>query len=122
MDPASQPYREEDGSILFSPYAQSDFLFVPTKYTDEFVNAAELHLNHGIWIENAYSTIVDMVRRKTSGNSHAVNLCTDFTPTRGTEIAMANCLNSDKNYGFIHPYKLNNAGFKKWSQTYNLMQ
>lgn len=121
MDPASQPYREKDGSILFSPYAQSDFLFMPTKYADEFANAAQLHLKHGIWIESAYSTVVDMVRRKTGGKSHTVNLCTHWE-RRGTESAMAECINSEKNYGFIHPYKLSNAGFRKWSETYDLMQ
>ena len=33
-DPDGAIYREEDGSILFSPFLQVDFMFAPTKYAD----------------------------------------------------------------------------------------
>merc|ERR1711862_752340 len=33
MDPESKLYAEEDGSNLFPPGSQGDFIYIPTKYT-----------------------------------------------------------------------------------------
>jgi len=73
-DPASAIYREKDGSVLFSPRVQADFMFVPTKYAGHFARASELHLKHRIWIECAFGTVVDMVRRQADASVSVVNL------------------------------------------------
>ena len=72
-DPDSAIYREEDGSILFSPFLQVDFMFVPTKYADEFARAADLHLKHGIRVECAFSTVIDMVLRRAGASSRSLS-------------------------------------------------
>ncbi len=79
-DPKSEPYREpDDGSLLIQSFGQADFMYVPTKYTDEFVKAGQLHLDHGIFIECAYPNVVDMVRRKTDAQIRVTDLCTNWT-------------------------------------------
>ena len=122
-DPDSARYREEDGSILFPPFAQADFMFVPTEHAEEFAMAAELHLKHGIWIECAFNTITDMVRRQTNVTVRSTHLCTEFGEDRGTGIAIAKCRNDgERNYGFIHPYKIGGNGYKGYSRTYDILQ
>ena len=120
-DPESARYREDDGSILFSPFVQADFFFVPTKYADEFAMAAELHLKHRIWIECAFNTITDMVRRMTDAQIRSTNLCTEWSDLRGTGKAVSKCIGADIDYGFVHPFKI--AGTRnKYSKTYSRLQ
>merc|ERR1712150_82080 len=122
-DPDSAMYRDEDGSIFFPGKAQSDFLFVPTKYADEFSTATNLNLKHNIWIECAFSTVVNMVRQQTKNMTvRSVPLCTRFDENRGTDKGMSMCRQMDRNFGFIHPYKIGINGYKKYSQTYDILQ
>jgi hypothetical protein len=37
-DPRSSKYKEEDGNFLVPPHGQSDFLYVPFKYADQFIS------------------------------------------------------------------------------------
>ena len=122
-DPDSAVYREEDGSILFSPFSQADFMFVPTKYADEFARATDLHLKHGIWIECASSTVIDMVRRRADASVRSIRLCTGWSDIRNTVNMIGSCA-TDKNlkYGFAHPFKLGAHGYKNFSLAYESMQ
>jgi hypothetical protein len=138
-DPDSAVYREEDGSILFSRFLQSDALFVPTKYADEFARAAELHLNHKIWIECSLNTVVDMVQQRTNATLRYVKLCTNWDPDlRGTKEAIMKCFQRKdrkdrkdrtnrmdqitKHYGFIHPYKIGTHGYLEYHLIYEQLQ
>jgi len=122
-DPESARYREDDGSILFLPFVQADFMFVPTKYAHEFAMAAELHLKHRIWIECAFNTITDMVRRKTDAKIRSTKLCSEWSESlRGTDKAIWKCGQGDNKYAFVHPFKTGTNGYKKFSKTYNKLQ
>ncbi len=125
MDPESDPYRESDGSILFPPFAQADFMFVPTRYADEFEKAARLHAKYDIFLEVAYSKIIDMLVQKTNATTRDLDLCTIWARVRGNDQFMHMCYDQakDKNfkYGFIHPYKLFIHGYKQWASTYDWM-
>ncbi len=104
---SAAPYLEDDGSLLFSPYVQADFMYVPTKYADEFAKAAQFHLKHRVFIECAYGTVVDMVRRKTGAVVRLDKLCTDFNPLmRGTVEFLQNCQTSAEPEAVIHPFKI----------------
>ena len=120
-DPESEPYREEDGSILFSSYVQADFAFVPTKYADEFARAARLHLKHKVFIECAYNTVVDMVRVKTGATSRSVDLCTSWFARRGLDKMINMCKGDDHKYGLYHPYKMGQVGYKSWAEMHDLL-
>ena len=120
-DPASTIFREEDGSILFSAHVQADFMFVPTKYAEQFARAAELHLKHRIWIECAFGTVVDMVRQQTDASVRLVNMCTDWTDKRGTDEIIGKCVENKAPMAFIHPVKISN-GYKHFSEVYATMQ
>lgn len=135
-DPDSAIYREEDGSILFSRFLQSDALFVPTKYADEFARAAELHLKHKIWIECSVNTVVDMVQQRTNATLRYVQLCTNWDPDlRGTKEDITKCLQRKDDvdrsngthritdrYGFIHPYKMGTHGYLEYDHIYEQLQ
>ena len=75
-DPASAKYRQGDGSLLFPSYSQSDFLFVPTKYSGEFAEAASLHLKHGVFLECVIPKIPDIIHQQTNAEVRVVKLCT----------------------------------------------
>ena len=125
MDPASDPYREADGSILYPPFTQSDFLFVPTRYTDIFEKAATLHAKHDIFLEVAVNKIVDIVVQETNATTRNVDLCTDWWRRRGKDLFMDLCYNRTKDgnfkYGFIHPFKLHFHGYEHWAKGYDKM-
>jgi Protein of unknown function, DUF288. len=128
-DPESAMYREKDGSILFSRFLQSDALFVPTKYADEFARAAELHLKHKIWIECSVNTVVDMVQQRTNATLRYVKLCTNWKPdVRGTKEFIKRCIDrsskddSGIHFGFIHPYKLGRHGYMEYDLAYEQLQ
>ncbi len=118
----SKPYLEDDGSLLISPYVQADFLYVPTKYTDEFAAAAQIHLKHSVFIECAYGTVIDMVRRKTEANIRVTKLCTSFDQSiRGTPQFVENCRSSQKDLAIIHPFKLS-KGYGAYSEAVDSFQ
>jgi hypothetical protein len=80
-------------------------------------------LKHGVWIESAYGTVVDMTCRKSNGTACQVGLCTTWLPRRGDDRHMHDCVNDKKNnFGFIHPYKLGKQGYKEWSAKHDWLQ
>lgn len=124
-DPDSFRYRETDGSILFPPGAQADFFFVPTDYAEEFALAADLHLKHGIFIECAFNAIMHMVWMKTNATVRSVGLCTEWSPKyRGTVSSLSECLDKSRitPFGFIHPFKICENGYKSYDYYYDEAQ
>lgn len=123
MDPESDPYREEDGSILFTPYTQADFLFMPTKYTDQFAKAAALHSKYEVHIEVAYSKIVDIITQKgTNVTARNVQLGTSWLGNYRDDYRFINrVLNEKRNYGFIHPYKIFRHGYEDWGKRFDMI-
>lgn len=124
-DPNSTNYQDEDGSILFLPFSQSDFMFVPTTCANVFAEAARLFVEHRIFLECAFPTVVDIVQRKTNISVRAISLCTDFRREfRGSPEFLETCLHSDQAVGMIHPVKLTAttgpvAGYKGYSDAHD---
>jgi len=122
-DEESAEYREEDGSLLFSSHTQADFMYMPTKYSDEFNKAGTLHLDHGVFIECSYGKIVDMIQRKTDAKVRITSLCTNWVGgQRGTDDAMRICMKDKANHGFMHPYKITRRGYKSFSNMMDWLQ
>lgn len=119
----SAKYREEDGSIIFPSYTQADFLFVPTKYSDEFAEAARLHLKHEVWLECALPQIVDMIRQQTNALPvHVVKLCTTFHPVRGKEFMASRKCRNKGSIGVVHPLKLGKVGYDAFERVMDSFQ
>ena len=114
--------------FYFIPIVYPDFLFIPTKYADAFAKAATLHIKHGVSLEVAYSKIVDLIVRGSSDDDsgatvHNMDLCTTWFLRRGSDKMMRmDCYSTEKNFGFIHPFKISQQGFSHWSSTYDKMQ
>lgn len=119
MDPEMAPYLEGDGSVLYTPLTQADFLYVPTKYARDFEKAASLHAKYDIFLEVALSKIVDMIMQTTDAKSRNVPLCTSWLPKRGTDKIMHECKSYKKSFGFLHPWKIHSHGYKHWGETYD---
>ncbi len=118
----SKHYLEADGSLLISPYVQADFLYMPTKFTDEFAAAAQFHLKHSVFIECAYGTVVDMVRHRTGANVRITKLCTTFDQSmRGTPEFVDNCRTTQTNLAVTHPFKLS-RGYEMYSDAMDSSQ
>jgi hypothetical protein len=113
-DPAVTKYREEDGSLLFPKYTQADFLFVPTRFSEEFAEAADLHLKHGVYLECAVPKIVDMIRQQSKREDEVqvrvVELCTCWGGRRARPASMINdlCKHHGK-IGIAHPVKISGS-------------
>ena len=122
-DPESLRYHEEDGSMLFLPFMQSDFMFVPLACVDEFTEAAELHLRHNIFIECAFPKVVDMVQRKTNVAVRPLNLCTEWNnmTKRGSPEMIESCMSVSATFGLVHPFKMS-AGYKAYAEMFDMSQ
>ena len=121
MDPGMAPYLEGDGSILYTPFTQSDFLYIPTKYAHDFEKAALLHAKYDVFLEVALSKIVDMIMQTTDAKSRNVRICTSWLPKRGRDKMINECKNYKKSIGFIHPWKILRQGYKRWAETYDML-
>ena len=122
-DSAMDKYREKDGSVLYPYFVQGDMLYVPTKYTDSFVEAATLHGKHDVFLEVAFPKIIDMVFLGSNYTTDDVNLCTEWKRRiRGSDRFLYNCMRDQRNFGFIHPYKIFKHGFAQWSKHYDWLQ
>ncbi|CAB9505602.1 Probable glycosyltransferase [Seminavis robusta] len=143
-DSRMDPYRETDGdsvgSILVPPWEPSDFLFVPMKFADNFVKVASLFLDHGVFLECAIPTIVDMIRKThtpSEGGDDIIqtrNLCSSWDENvRNSNTMITMCLDKEKlnqgnagsattnnGFGMYHPYKLSN-GLAKWDAMFDLV-
>ena len=105
------PYHEDDGSLLFSSFTQSDFLHMPLKYADEFANLASLFLKHKIIHECTWGTIIDMIRQNFNATVRLTYLCTSWGPKRrGKKPLIERCMRDRVDYGVFHPYKI---GYKE---------
>lgn len=122
QDPSSLKYRESDGSMLFPQNGQSDFMFVPTKYADQFAEAAELHLKHSIFIECAFPKVLDIICQRTSAETRGVKLCTSWpAEIRGSLEMIESCINGKASFGVVHPFKIS-KGYKEFSHAYDQLQ
>ena len=122
QDPDMVKYQEADGSHLFPAYVQADFLFVPTKYSDEFAEAARLHLKYNVYLECAIPKIVDMVKQQTSAEvTRVVQLCTWWSGKRGHPDMYTKCLDQGI-IGTMHPQKLSLYGLGNYDYQMNLIQ
>jgi len=131
-DSRVDPYREKKGvgagSILIPPAEQSDFLYVPTAYAQDFIDIASLFLDHQVFLECALPTIVDMLRQKTQVQVGTRKLCTSWDETRGTSkmlercqgTALANEESHNASFGLYHPFKLSN-GLSSWDAIFDLV-
>jgi Protein of unknown function, DUF288. len=122
-DPESAKFLENDGSMLFPSYTQADFLLVPTKYADLYMEAAKLHSKNNVFLECALPKIVDMVRQQATSEKvtmRVVKLCTTFYGKRGKPSMIQWCQSRTHNndttlqtFGVLHPIKLNKSGYKE---------
>jgi hypothetical protein len=119
------PYHEDDGSLLFSSFTQSDFLHIPTRYAEEFEKLASLFLKHNVIHECAWGTIVDMIRKKYNATVRLTMLCTSWGPKRrGKKALRERCLRDNVDYGVLHPFKIGfkENGFKGYDWAFDSVQ
>jgi hypothetical protein len=119
------PYHEDDGSLLFSSFTQSDFLHIPTRYAEEFEKLASLFLKHNVIHECAWGTIVDMIRKKYNATVRLTMLCTSWGPKRrGKKALIERCLRDNVDYGVFHPFKIGfkENGFKGYDWAFDSVQ
>ena len=119
------PYHEEDGSLLFSSFTQSDFLHMPIKYADEFAKLASIFLKHEVIHECAWGTIIDMIRKKFNATVRVTMLCTSWGPKRrGKKALIDRCIRDRVDYGVFHPYKIGYAenGYRGYDWALDIVQ
>ena len=81
-----------------------------------------VHLKHGVFIECAYGTIIDMVRRKTGADVRITRVCTTFNrDLRGTLEFNQMCLDSPRIQGLVHPFKVS-QGYDLYCDAMEMIQ
>jgi len=89
---------------------------VPTKYAESFAEAAKLHLKHKVWIECAFGTIVDILRRQLDAPVRLVKLCTLYNQNwrlRNQFRLLKTCASSPT--AIMHPFKIMERYEKYWN-------
>jgi len=109
---------------LFASFTQADFLvFVPTKYSKEFAEAARLHLKHQVFLECSLPQIVDMGRQQTHAPEvRVVKLCTTFHTMRGLEFMASSQFQNEGIIGLVHPLKLSKVGYNAFEREMDSFQ
>jgi hypothetical protein len=133
QDPLAEPYYEFDKSsdsshrqfMLFPSYTQADFLYVPMRYAKPFHTIANLHNNHGIWIECSISSVVYQLSRlyRNDISVSVVPLCTEWdAKKRGKSIMIEQCLEASGNqfHGFFHPIKPS-LNIDEWERLFDII-
>ena len=132
-DSRVDPYREKNGvgagSIMIPPWEPSDFLYMPTAYAQDFIDIANLFLDHQVFLECAMPTILDMMRQKTQVQVHTRNLCTSWEEKeRSTDKMIEGCEGTasentephNPSFGVFHPFKLSN-GLSSWDAMFDFV-
>jgi hypothetical protein len=122
FDPASERFREDNGtSLVFPSQAQADFLFVPTKYADDCYEAAEILFKHKVFLECAVPTIVQMIHHVSGEKPAFVRLCTTWGARRGSPGMTDICFRNEGpiSFGIIHSLKIGKVGRDIWNAFYD---
>jgi len=98
-------------------------LFVPTSVANEFIQAAEIVVDSGIFLEIAIPLAVDFTRRVTNVTVHTIDLCTGWYKAgrkRGTVGMVTACHSEYPNitFGMIHPLKIS-MGLTEWGDLFD---
>lgn len=117
-DSRFESYKEADGSIFVPGYGQSDFLYVPTSLADEFASAAQLLLDHDVFLECAVPKLIDMLHQTTGVQNQRMRLCTnwDYDKVRGRPSMLVKC---ELPVAVVHPYKISRRGEWEWEKALN---
>ena len=125
-DLALEKLREPDGSIVFTGFGQSDFMFVPVLLAGIFDEAASPHLKHGVWIECAFPKVLDHLIKWTKAQHRHISLCTEWDYSirgtmGGTMQFVRRCIDDPIPSGIFHPIKPSN-GLEIYSRVYDSVQ
>ena len=136
-DPKTREYHylEENDRFFVPPHEQSDFMLVPTALTEDYSRAAQLMLDHKVFLECAFPKILDILTRTKNIETRIVSLCTDWPANktlpngklskkwigiRGLPNMLEKCKSFPRTtFGMFHPYKLNRYGKQNWSSTFD---
>ena len=130
-DPKTRAYNflEENDQFVVPPHGQSDFMLVPTALTEDFSRAAQLMVDHKVFLECAIPKILDILTRTRKVETRVVELCTAWNKKmfkgkkigiRGLPSMIGKCKSNPKiTFGMFHPYKLNLYGLRNWSDTFD---
>lgn len=127
-DPRSKRYRDPmDGSFMVPVKGQSDFFYVPISLAEPFRDAAQLLLDHNVFLECAFPTLADMLQHRTDPSVDGVaairhaRLCTNWDRNiRGT-MGMLNACGPREQVEVLHPIKMKQFGYKAWGKVVNLI-
>ena len=113
--------KDDDNSFMVPIRGQSDFLYVPVHLADDFIDAAQLLVDHDVFLECAFPIVADILRTFSGASVQMAGLCTDWNKKyRGTLNMMNTCGNSQqRDMDVVHPLKLKQLGYKTWCKTFD---
>jgi hypothetical protein len=118
----SEKYMDESGGIALFRNGLSDFLYVPTSISNEFVPHAEWMARNLIFLEIGTPTIVGRLKNQFNVNVRSANVCTRYGRTKYRVTSwLPSCLNqwTDSNFGMYHPVKMGRTGLDKWDVVFD---
>ena len=122
-DPESLKYHEEDGSMLFLPFMQSDFMFVPTACVDEIHRGCRTSSEAQHFHRVRVSQSCGHDSEKNNVAVRPINLCTEWNnmTKRGSSEMIESCMSVSANFGLVHPFKMS-AGYKSYAEMLDISQ
>lgn len=119
-DRRSKKFTTANGSFAVAGREQSDTLFVPIRVADSFTDAAQLMVEHKVFLECGMPTIAQMLHQRENVSFIQSPLCTSWASIRGTEKMLESCMSSSKSFGVFHPFKIS-RGIEKWGEYFDLI-
>jgi hypothetical protein len=115
-DPRSKKFhRDEDGGLDIPWMGQSDFMFVPMRHAQDFIDAADLAFNHGVFLELAVPWISGTMR---TAEKKELSLCTSWDGIRGSRDMIKSCRPDGEPKEVLHPFKIS-MGFAAWEDIFD---
>jgi hypothetical protein len=120
MDPRSQEFREDDGSLAFPSPGQSDFAFIPFSAGNVFVPAAEWLVDNKVFLECALPMLARLVLRDNGTSTRYTTLCTSWTLRGSAHALVADCMSQGLRTSVYHPIKPGDASkLSAWDAWFN---
>lgn len=91
-----------------------------TSLADAYQEAAQIMVDHKVFLECAFPKIIDMLRQRANATTRSVNLCTNFRRYRGT-VTMIDLCGDKSPMGVVHPFKMGVHGYQNWTRAFDWM-
>ena len=120
-DPSSHQFRTPEGNLIIPSPTQADVLYIPKRFADIYIAAANLFQEHNLFLEFGHAMAVQYIQQAFPETKVILQeLCTDWSRRRGKIEFIKACQDDQAtNYQIFHPFKIKDNDFEIWDQVFD---